>query len=105
MKGKIKIDGKLVPYDFNGQLELHLDPFKYGVFDIIGKKSDGEKNEVLFQNAAVSFINPKGSDSVGLTAIITVQGEEPYVVDCATYEKICSIKNLNELKLSKPVKS
>ena len=105
MKGKIKIDGKLVPYDFNGQLELHLDPFKYGVFDIIGKKSDGEKNEVLFQNAAVSFINPKGADPNGIKVVATIEGDETYVVDCATYEKICSIKNLNELKLSKPVKS
>lgn len=94
----VKINGVDIPYDFRGMFEIHLNPMDYGVFHVIGKKSENGESSVLFENAAVSFINPAGEDIHGITTIITVEGNEPYVVDCRTYEKICSMKDLIELK-------
>lgn len=97
-KNTVKINGKDVPYDFQGKHEIHLNPFSYGVFDIIGKKTDDGSEEVLYKNAAVSFINPTGEDDNGIQILAKTDGNEPYVVDCATYKKICTMKNLIELK-------
>ncbi len=101
--GTIKINGNDVKYDFGGKYELHLDPFKYGTFDIIGKKTDDSHEEVLYKNAAVSFINPNGDDENLIRVVTQIEhsNNEPYIVDCATYQKICTIKNIIELKSSK----
>lgn len=98
--GTVKINGKEIPYDFQGKLEMHLNPMSYGVFDVIGKKDDNAESGVLYKNAIVSFIDPEGEDENLIALITNVKGTEPYVVDCATYEKICSMKNLEELKSS-----
>lgn len=95
----VKINGKDIPYDFNGQYELHLNPMIYGVLDVIGKSDNGIE-EVLYKNAIVSFINPGGEDPNGIQLLAKTDGTEPYVVDCATYNKICTMKNLIELKKS-----
>lgn len=97
----VRINGKDVPCDFQGMLEIHLNPMSYGVFDVIGKRTNDSESEVLFKNAAISVINPGGNDfNLIQGAGIKVHGDEPYIVDCATYDKICSLKNLTELKSS-----
>lgn len=97
----VKINDKDVPCDFKGMLEVHLDPMNYGVFDVIGKRTDNSESEVLFKNAVVSVINPRGTDmNLSQGAGIKVHGDESYITDCATYDKICSLKNLTELRSS-----
>jgi hypothetical protein len=95
---QVKINGKNIPLDFDGKLEVHLSPSSYGVFDVIGKAPGDSESKTLFKNAAVSFINPVGSDQNGISGFVTIEGDKPYVVDCATYKKICLLEDLEELK-------
>ena len=86
----IKINGKEVPLDFEGENVIHLDPFHYGVFDVIGKKNDGSEVTTLLKNCIVTLTN------FGST-------EGPLITEASTCKKVCSLKNLQELKSSEAV--
>lgn len=86
----IKINGQVLPVDFEGEHVIHLDPFHYGVFDVIGKANDDSEIKTLYKNCIVTITNWSSSHG-------------PNITEASTAKKICSLKNLDELKSSESV--
>lgn len=71
--------------------EIHLSPHVYGVLDLIKKKEGHPEGEVVEKN--------------GLFSILKYPGQEPYIVDCRDFKKICDLSEVQELRLSEPIPS
>ncbi len=96
MNYKLNLKGTEVDVEFSPDEkiviveEIHLSPYTYGVLDLIKKKEGIPAGEVIVTN--------------GIFSLMKKRDQEAYIVDCRDYQKICNISEIQELKLSQPIK-
>lgn len=71
--------------------EIHFSPHTYGALDLIKIKEGDPAGEVVKKN--------------GIFSLMKYPGQEPYIMDCRDYKKICDLSEVQELRLSEPIPS